>query len=158
GKFYLLNGRKMWITNGGFADLFTIFAKVDGTKFTGFLVERGMGVVSGPDEKKLGLDGSSTTELILENVRVPVENVLGKIGEGHKVASNPRTLGRCKLGPRNRANAKRALANATLYGKDRRQFGKAIVEFPLIQQKLGEMAIRCFAGDAMTYRSLGDID
>src|SRR5436190_15629708 len=88
GTHYLLNGQKAWITNGGFADLFTVFAKVDGEKFTAFLVERGMGVVSGPDEKKLGLDGSSTTVLMLDNVRVPVENVLGTIGQGHKVAFN----------------------------------------------------------------------
>ena len=94
GSHYVLNGRKMWITNGGFADLFTIFAKVDGTKFTGFLVERSMGVVSGPDEHKLGLDGSSTTELILEDVKVPIDNVLGTIGEGHKVAFNTLNLGR----------------------------------------------------------------
>src|SRR5204862_8102388 len=93
-RFYVLNGQKMWITNGGFADLFTIFAKVDGEKFTAFLVERGMGVVSGREEPKLGLDGSSTTALILENVRVPVENVLGTIGEGHKVAFTVLNIGR----------------------------------------------------------------
>ena len=91
----------MWITNGGFADLFTIFAQVDGDKFTAFLVERGMGVVSGREEPKLGLDGSSTTALILDNVRVPVENVLGKVGEGHRVAFNILNLGRLKLGTRN---------------------------------------------------------
>ena len=110
GRHYVLNGRKMWITNGGFADLFTIFAKIDGTKFTGFLVERGMGVVSGPDEHKLGLDGSSTTELILDDVQVPVENVLGVIGEGHKVAFNTLNLGRVKLGSRNLSCGKAALA------------------------------------------------
>src|SRR5207244_12257143 len=96
-----LNGQKMWITNGGFADLFTIFAKVDGEKFTAFLVERGMGVVSGREEPKLGLDGSSTTALVLENVRVPVENVLGRIGEGHRAAFNVLNIGRLKLGTRN---------------------------------------------------------
>src|SRR5439155_12772260 len=101
GKHYLLNGSKMWITNGGFADLFTIFAKVDGDKFTAFLVERGMGVVSGRDEIKLGLDGSSTTALMLDNVKVPVENVLGVIGQGHKVAFNVLNFGRVKLGARN---------------------------------------------------------
>ncbi len=158
GQSYALNGRKMWITNGGFADLFTIFAKVGGDKFTGFLVERSMGVVSGADERKLGLDGSSTTELILEDVRVPVENVLGKIGEGHKVAFNTLNLGRVKLGTRNVACAKRALANATQYARERRQFGRAIAEFGLIQHKLAEMAIRCFVGDAMVYRTLGDVD
>src|SRR6266545_5489639 len=106
GRRYLLNGQKMWITNGGFADLFTIFAKVDGDKFTAFLVERSMGVVSGRDVTKLGLGGSSSTALMLDNVKVPVENVLGTIGEGHKVAFNVLNLGRVKLGTRNIAGAK----------------------------------------------------
>jgi alkylation response protein AidB-like acyl-CoA dehydrogenase len=158
GRHYLLNGQKMWITNGGFADLFTIFAKVDGEKFTAFLVERGMGVVSGSDEKKLGLDGSSTTALMLDNVKVPVENVLGTIGEGHKVAFNVLNFGRVKLGARNMACAKIALANAAKYAKERRQFGRAIAEFGLIRRKLAEMSIRCFVGDAMVYRALGDVD
>jgi len=158
GQHYLLNGRKMWITNGGFADLFTIFAKVDGTRFTGFLVERAMGVVSGPDEHKLGLDGSSTTELILDDVKVPVDNVLGVVGEGHKVAFNTLNLGRVKLGSRNLACAKLALANAAQYARERRQFGKPIGEFGLIKHKLAEMSIRCFVGDAMVYRTLGDVD
>jgi alkylation response protein AidB-like acyl-CoA dehydrogenase len=158
GRHYVLNGRKMWITNGGFADLFTVFAKVDGTKFTGFLVERGMGVVSGPDEHKLGLDGSSTTELILDDVRVPVDNVLGAFGEGHKVAFNTLNLGRVKLGSRNLASAKFALANATMYARERKQFGKSIGEFGLIKHKLAEMSLRCYVGDAMVYRTLGDVD
>jgi alkylation response protein AidB-like acyl-CoA dehydrogenase len=158
GTHYVLDGRKMWITNGGFADLFTIFAKVDGTRFTGFLVERGMGVVSGPDEHKLGLDGSSTTELILDGVRVPVGNVLGTIGEGHKVAFNTLNLGRVKLGSRNLACAKHALANAAQYARERTQFGKPIGAFGMIQHKLAEMAIRCYVGDAMVYRTLGDVD
>jgi alkylation response protein AidB-like acyl-CoA dehydrogenase len=158
GRHYVLNGQKMWITNGGFADLFTIFAKVDGEKFTAFLVERGMGVVSGSDEKKLGLDGSSTTALMLDNVKVPVENVLGTIGEGHKVAFNILNFGRVKLGARNIACAKIALANAVRYAKERRQFGRAIAEFGLIRRKLAEMAIRCYVGDAMVYRALGDVD
>jgi alkylation response protein AidB-like acyl-CoA dehydrogenase len=158
GRHYVLNGQKMWITNGGFADLFTIFAKVDGEKFTAFLVERGMGVKSGPDEKKLGLDGSSTTALMLDNVPVPVENVLGRIGEGHKVAFNILNLGRVKLGTRNISGARLALGNATRYAKERRQFGRAIAEFGLIRQKLAEMAIRSFVGDAMVYRALGDVD
>jgi alkylation response protein AidB-like acyl-CoA dehydrogenase len=158
GTHYALNGRKMWITNGGFADLFTIFAKVDGTKFTGFLVERGMGVVSGPDEHKLGLDGSSTTELILDDVRVPVDNVLGQIGEGHKVAFNTLNLGRVKLGSRNLACARFALGNAARYARERHQFGKPIGEFGLIQHKLAEMSIRCYVGDAMVYRTLGEVD
>jgi alkylation response protein AidB-like acyl-CoA dehydrogenase len=157
GRHYLLNGQKMWITNGGFADLFTIFAKVDG-QFTGFLVERGMGVVSGRDETKLGLDGSSTTALMLDNVKVPVENVLGQIGQGHKVAFNVLNFGRVKLGARNMSGVKLALAHASKYAKERRQFGKAIAEFGLIKQKLAGMAIRAFIGDAMSYRALGDVD
>jgi alkylation response protein AidB-like acyl-CoA dehydrogenase len=158
GDHYVLDGRKMWITNGGFADLFTIFAKIDGTKFTGFLVERSMGVVSGPDEHKLGLDGSSTTELILENVRVPVENVLGTIGEGHRVAFNTLNLGRVKLGSRNLACGKFALGNAARYARERVQFGKPIGEFGMIKHKLAEMSLRIFVGDAMVYRTLGDVD
>jgi alkylation response protein AidB-like acyl-CoA dehydrogenase len=158
GSHYVLNGRKMWITNGGFADLFTVFAKVDGAKFTGFLVERGMGVVSGPDEHKLGLDGSSTTELILEDVRVPVDNVLGTIGEGHRVAFNTLNLGRVKLGSRNLACGKFALGNAARYARERKQFGKSIGEFGMIKHKLAEMSLRIFVGDAMVYRTLGEVD
>ncbi|HSP17711.1 MAG TPA: acyl-CoA dehydrogenase family protein [Thermoanaerobaculia bacterium] len=158
GRHYVLNGQKMWITNGGFADLFTIFAKVDGEKFTAFLVERGMGVVSGREEPKLGLDGSSTTALILENVRVPVENVLGKVGEGHKVAFNVLNIGRLKLGTRNIGCAKQALNRAVEYAIERKQFGRAIAEFGLIKQKVAEMAIRCYVGDAMVYRTLGEAD
>jgi alkylation response protein AidB-like acyl-CoA dehydrogenase len=158
GRHYLLNGQKMWITNGGFADLFTVFAKVDGERFTAFLVERSMGVKSGADEKKLGLDGSSTTALMFDNVAVPVENVLGRIGEGHKVAFNILNLGRVKLGTRNISGARLALAHAAKYAKERRQFGRAIGEFGLIRQKLGEMSLRCYVGDAMVYRALGDAD
>jgi alkylation response protein AidB-like acyl-CoA dehydrogenase len=158
GRHYVLNGQKMWITNGGFADLFTIFAKVDGDKFTAFLVERGMGVVSGRDEIKLGLDGSSTTALMLDNVNVPIENVLGTIGQGHKVAFNVLNFGRVKLGARNMSGVKLALNHAVRYAKERRQFGRAIAEFGLIKQKLAGMAIRGFVGDAMSYRTLGDVD
>src|SRR6476660_1832878 len=158
GRHYLLNGQKMWITNGGFADLFTIFAKVDGDKFTAFLVERGMGVVSGSDEKKLGLAGSSTTALMLDNVNVPIENVLGTIGQGHKVAFNVLNFGRVKLGARNMSGVKLALNHAVRYAKERRQFGKAIAEFGLIKQKLADMTVRCYIGDAMVYRTLGDVD
>ncbi|HEU4937734.1 MAG TPA: acyl-CoA dehydrogenase family protein [Vicinamibacterales bacterium] len=157
GTHYLLNGQKAWITNGGFADLFTIFAKVDGEKFTAFIVERGMGVKSGADEKKLGLDGSSTTVLMLDNVAVPIENVLGRIGEGHKVAFNILNLGRVKLGTRNIAGVRQALNQSIAYAKDRRQFGKAISEFGLVKQKLAEMAVQCFVSEAMVYRTLGDI-
>jgi alkylation response protein AidB-like acyl-CoA dehydrogenase len=158
GTDYLLNGQKAWITNGGFADLFTVFAKVDGEKFTAFIVERGMGVKSGADEKKLGLDGSSTTVLMLDNVPVPVENVLGRIGEGHKVAFNILNLGRVKLGTRNIAGVRQALNQSITYAKDRRQFGKAISEFGLVKQKLAEMAVQCFVSEAMVYRTLGDVN
>ena len=158
GRHYELNGQKMWITNGAFADLFTIFAKVGGDKFTAFLVERGMGVISGRDEIKLGLDGSSTTALMLDNVRVPVENVLGTIGQGHKVAFNVLNFGRVKLGARNMSGVRVALNHSVKYAKERRQFGKAIAEFGLIKQKLAGMAIRGFVGDAMSYRTLGDVD
>src|SRR5579864_7259536 len=158
GRHYLLNGQKMWITNGQFADLFTIFAKVDGEKFTAFLVERGMGVVSGRDEIKLGLDGSSTTALMLDNVRVPVENVLGTIGQGHKVAFNVLNFGRVKLGARNMAGVKLALGHSVKYAKERRQFGKAIAEFGLIKEKLAGMTVGAFVGDAMSYRKIGDVD
>jgi alkylation response protein AidB-like acyl-CoA dehydrogenase len=158
GKHYELTGQKMWITNGGFADLFTIFAKVGGDKFTAFLVERGMGVVSGRDEIKLGLDGSSTTALMLDSVKVPVENVLGTIGQGHKVAFNVLNFGRVKLGARNMSGVRVALNHSVKYARERRQFGKAIAEFGLIKQKLAGMAIRGFVGDAMSYRTLGDVD
>ena len=158
GRHYVLNGQKAWITNGGFADVFTIFAKVDGEKFTAFIVERGMGVLSGADEKKLGLDGSSTTVLMLDNVHVPVENVLGTIGEGHKVAFNILNLGRVKLGTRNISGARQALNQSIAYAKERRQFGKRICEFGLVKHKLAEMSVRCFVGEAMVYRALGDVD
>jgi len=158
GRHYVLNGTKMWITNGGFADLFTIFAKVNGTDFTAFLVERAFGVVNGRDEIKLGLDGSSTTALMLDNVKVPIENVLGTIGQGHKVAFNVLNFGRVKLGSRNMSAVKGALNHSVAYAKERRQFGKAIAEFGLIKEKLAGMAVRAFVGDSMSYRTLGDVD
>ena len=158
GRSYLLNGQKMWITNGQFADLFTIFAKVNGEQFTAFLVERAFGVVSGRDEIKLGLDGNSTTALMLDNVKVPVENVLGPIGQGHKVAFNVLNFGRVKLGARNMSGVKLALGHSVKYAKERRQFGRAIAEFGLIKEKLAGMAVRAFVGDAMSYRALGDVD
>ncbi|HEY6187616.1 MAG TPA: acyl-CoA dehydrogenase family protein [Pyrinomonadaceae bacterium] len=158
GTHYILNGQKMWITNGGFADVFIIFAKIDGEKFTAFIVEREMGVTSGREEPKLGLDGSSTTALILDNVRVPVENVLGTVGEGHKVAFNILNLGRLKLGTRNIGSARQALTRAARYSVERQQFGQSISEFGMIRQKLGEMAVRCYVGDSMVYRTLGDVD
>ena len=158
GTHYILRGQKMWITNGGFADIYIVFAKVDGEKFTAFIVERGPGVVSGHEEKKLGLDGSSTTAVMLEDARVPVENVLGEVGKGHVVAFNILNLGRLKLGSRNVGGMKFALENAISYAKERQQFGRAIAEFGLIRRKLAEMAIRCYVGDALVWRTLGMID
>ncbi len=158
GKHYVLRGQKMWITNGGFADIYIVFAKVDGEKFTAFIVERGEGVVPGHEEKKLGLDGSSTTAVTLEDARVPVENVLGEVGKGHVVAFNILNLGRLKLGSRNIGGAKISLNQAIAYSKERHQFGRAISSFGLIKRKLAEMAIRCFVGDAMVWRTLGMID
>ncbi len=158
GKHYILKGQKMWITNGGFANVFIIFAKVDGEKFTAFIVEREHGVVSGHEEKKLGLDGSSTTALMLEDCRVPVENVLGEIGKGHVVAFNVLNLGRLKLGGRNLGQSKIALNHAIAYSLERHQFGRAIASFGLIKRKLAEMTIRCYVGDAIIWRTLGMID
>jgi alkylation response protein AidB-like acyl-CoA dehydrogenase len=158
GRHYLLRGQKMWITNGGFADIYIVFAKVDGEKFTAFIVERGEGVTPGHEEKKLGLDGSSTTAVMLEDARVPVENVLGEIGKGHVVAFNILNLGRLKLGSRNIGGAKIGLNDAVAYSKERHQFGRAISSFGLIKRKLAEMAIRCFVGDSMVWRTLGMID
>ena len=158
GRHYILNGQKMWITNGGFADIFIVFAKVDGEKFTAFIVERGPGVVSGHEEKKLGLDGSSTTAVMFEDAQVPIENVLGEVGKGHVVAFNILNLGRLKLGSRNIGGAKVALNHAIAYAKERHQFGRAIAQFGLIKHKLAEMAIRCYVGDALVWRTLGMID
>ena len=158
GKHYVLNGQKMWITNGGFADVFTIFAKIDGKQFTAFIVERDMGVASGREEPKLGLDGSSTTALTLDNVRVPVENVLGTVGQGHKVAFNILNLGRLKLGTRNIGGAKQSLSRAVQYALERRQFGQTIASFGMIRQKIADMTVRCYVGDAMVFRTLGDVD
>jgi alkylation response protein AidB-like acyl-CoA dehydrogenase len=158
GKHYILNGQKMWITNGGFADLFTVFAKVDGEKFTAFLVERGPGLVSGHEEKKLGIDGSSTTALMLEDCRVPVENVLGEIGRGHKIAFNVLNIGRLKLGARSVGTMKLSLQQSVQYAKERHQFGQAIANFGLIKHKLAEMAIRAYVGESILYRTLGMID
>lgn len=155
---YILNGQKMWITNGGFADLFTVFAKVDGEKFTAFLVERGPGLVSGHEEKKLGIDGSSTTALMLEDCRVPVENLLGEIGRGHKIAFNVLNIGRLKLGARSVGTIKLSLQESVQYAKERHQFGQPIANFGLIKHKLAEMTIRAYVGESILYRTLGDID
>ena len=158
GKHYLLRGQKMWITNGGIADVFIVFAKVNGEKFTAFIVERGPGLVSGHEEKKMGLDGSSTTAITFEDCRVPVENVLGEVGRGHVVAFNTLNFGRLRLGNRNVSSSKIALNHALAYAMERHQFGRPIASFGLIQRKLAEMAIRCYAGDSVAFRTVGMVD
>ncbi len=159
GRHYILNGQKMWITNGGAADLFTVFAKVGGEKFTAFLVERAFGgVTSGQEEKKMGIKGSSTTAVYFENVHVPVENVLGEIGRGHIIAFNILNIGRLKLGPAAVGGSKNLLATCSRYAKERKAFGKTISEFGMIQHKLAEMAIRIYAAESMTYRVVGQIE
>src|ERR1035438_9631992 len=143
GKHYILNGQKMWITNGGAADPFTVFAKVGGEKFTAFLVERKFpGVSTGAEEKKMGIKGSSTVAVYLDNVPVPVENVLGEIGRGHIIAFNILNVGRLKLGPGTVGGSKNVLAVCLKYAKERKAFGQSIAEFGMIQHKLAEMAIR----------------
>src|SRR6266478_6246310 len=159
GKHYILNGQKMWITNGGAADLFTVFAKVGGEKFTAFLVERAFpGVSSGHEEKKMGIKGSSTTAVYLDNVHVPVENVLGEIGRGHIIAFNILNIGRLKLGPFAVGGSKNVLAISIKYAKERKAFGTTISQFGMIQHKLAEMAIRTFAAESMSYRVVGQIE
>jgi butyryl-CoA dehydrogenase len=159
GKHYILNGQKMWITNGGGADLYTIFAKVGGEKFTAFLVERSYpGVQPGAEEKKMGIKGSSTTAIYLDNVHVPVENVLGEIGRGHIIAFNILNLGRLKLGPFAIGGSKEVLRVSLKYAKERKAFGKSIAEFGMIQHKLAEMAIRIYAGETTSYRVVGLIE
>ena len=159
GKHYILNGSKMWITNGGIADLSMVFAKVDGKHFTCFVVETNTpGFAASAEEHKMGLHGSSTTALTLENVKVPVENRVGEIGKGHKIALNVLNLGRFKLGAWCAAAAKYALNDAISYSKDRHQFGKSISEFGAIRYKLAQMAVRCWVGDSMNYRTAGMIE
>src|SRR5258706_9436292 len=159
GKHYILNGQKMWITNGGGADLYTIFAKVAGEKFTAFLVERSYpGVQPGGEEKKMGIKGSSTTAIYLDNVQVPVENVLGEIGRGHIIAFNILNLGRLKLGPFAVGGSKNVLSISIKYAKERQAFGTTISQFGMIQHKLAEMAIRTFAAESMSYRVIGQIE
>jgi alkylation response protein AidB-like acyl-CoA dehydrogenase len=159
GTHYILNGQKMWITNGGFADLYTVFAKVGGEKFTAFLVERAWpGVQPGAEEQKMGIKGSSTTAVFFDNVKVPVENVLGEIGRGHIIAFNILNLGRLKLGPFAQGGCRDDLAVSIRYAKGRKAFGKSISEFGMIQHKIAEMAIRMFASESMTYRVVGNIE
>ena len=159
GKHYILNGEKMWITNSGFADVFTVFAKVDGEKFTAFLIERNTpGFTVGAEEHKLGIRGSSTCPLILADCQVPVENVLGEIGKGHHIAFNILNIGRFKLGAACVGGARNGLNNAIGYAKERKAFGKTIADFGLIQEKLAESAAGVFAGESLAYRTIGMID
>jgi alkylation response protein AidB-like acyl-CoA dehydrogenase len=156
GTHYILNGQKMWITNGGKANLYTVFAKVNGEQFTAFLVERGSpGLSNGAEEKKMGIKGSSTTPIFFDNVPVPVENVLGEIGRGHIIAFNILNLGRLKLGAFAVGGSKNVLAISLAYAKDRKAFGTTISHFGMIQHKLAEMAIRIYAAESMTYRVEG---
>jgi alkylation response protein AidB-like acyl-CoA dehydrogenase len=156
---FLLNGEKMWITNGGFADLFIVFAKVDGEQFTAFLVERTFpGVSNGKEEHKMGLHGSSTTPLLLQDAKVPAENVLGEIGKGHKVAFNVLNFGRYKLGAMCSGGAKNAIGEAAKYAATRKQFGQPIANFGAIKFKLGEMTLREYAIESLVYRTAGLID
>jgi alkylation response protein AidB-like acyl-CoA dehydrogenase len=159
GRHYILNGQKAWITNGGKADLFTVFAKIDGEQFSAFLVERAFpGVTSGNEERKMGIKGSSTTAVYLDNVHVPVENLLGEIGRGHIIAFNILNLGRLKLGPFAVGAAKKVLRVSIAYAKQRKAFGTEIANFGMIRHKLAEMAIRIYAVESMTYRVEGLIE
>ena len=158
GKEYILNGEKMWITNGGFADIFVVFAKVDGDKFSGFIVERQEGLTSGAEEHKMGIKGSSTTALVLSDVRTPVENLLGEVGKGAKIAFNILNIGRFKLGAMCTGGMKLMIQEAVRYANERHQFGKAISSFGAIKAKLAEMAIRTWVGEAMVYRTVGLIE
>jgi len=159
GKHYILNGEKMWITNAGFADLFTVFAKVDGEKFTAFLVEKDFpGFAVGAEEHKMGIRGSSTCPLILTDCKVPVENLLGEIGKGHIIAFNILNVGRFKLGAMCVGGARNSLQSAIEYAKQRKAFGKVIADFGLVREKLADMAIGVFTGESMVYRTIGMID
>jgi alkylation response protein AidB-like acyl-CoA dehydrogenase len=159
GKNWILNGQKMWITNGGFADVYIVFAKVDGEKFSCFIVERGTpGFTPGAEEKKMGIRGSSTVPLFFENAPVPKENLLHEIGRGHIVAFNTLNVGRFSLGAYCLGGAKNVLATASKYSKERMAFGKRLCDFGLIKAKLGEMAVRTYAVESMIYRSAGMIE
>jgi alkylation response protein AidB-like acyl-CoA dehydrogenase len=159
GKHYILNGEKMWITNGGFADLFTVFAKVDGEKFTAFLVEKGFpGFSIGAEEHKMGIRGSSTCPIILNDCKVPVENLLGDIGKGHIIAFNILNVGRFKLGAMCVGGARVSLENSIGYAKQRKAFGKVIADFGLVREKLANMAVGVYTGESMVYRTVGMMD
>ena len=159
GKHYILNGQKCWITNGGFADVYTIFAKIDGEKFTGFIVERGMeGFTQGPEEHKMGIKGSSTVQLYFQDCKVPVENVLGEIGKGHLIAFNILNIGRLKLCAAALGGARSSATTAAEYAKTREQFKIPIAKFGAIRQKIAEMAIRIWVADAALYRTANWIE
>lgn len=159
GKYYLLNGEKMWITNAGFAGLFTVFAKVDGERFTAFLVERNSpGLSVGAEEHKMGIRGSSTCPLFLNDCKVPIENVLGEIGKGHIIAFNILNIGRFKLGAMCVGGAKEALRNSAQYAKERKAFGAVIANFGLVREKLAQMAASIYASESMVYRTVGLMD
>ena len=159
GTHYVLNGQKMWITNGGFADVYVVFAKVNGEKFTAFIVERSFpGFKPGNEEHKMGIHGSSTTPIFLENCKVPKENVLHEIGRGHIVAFNILNAGRFTLGASCVGGAKNVMSTSSKYAKERKAFGKQIGEFGMIREKLAEMAIQIFAVESMVYRSAGNIE
>lgn len=159
GKHYVLNGVKQFITNGGLADVFTVFAKVDGAKFTAFIVERGTpGLSTGAEEHKLGIRGSSTTQVILDDALVPVENVLGEVGEGHKIAFNILNFGRVKLGVQAHGYCRLALTEALNYARERKQFGKSIASFGALREKFARMYANTWALEAASYRTLGHID
>ncbi|MGC8926659.1 MAG: acyl-CoA dehydrogenase family protein [Myxococcota bacterium] len=159
GKYYILNGGKQFITNAGFADVFTVFAKIDGDKFTGFIIEKGTpGFSVGKEENKMGIRGSSTCPLILEDCKVPVENVLGEIGKGHKIAFNILNVGRFKLGVICIGAAKDVLKTSIKYAKDRKQFGRPIESFGMIREKFANMAIQIYAGETVSYRVAGLMD
>src|SRR3954465_15146452 len=155
---FVLNGEKMWITNGGFADLFVVFAKVGGEQFTALLVEREWGVKSGKEEHKMGLHGSSTTALIFQDVKVPAENVLGEVGKGHKVAFNVLNFARFKLGAMCGGGAAGALGESAKYAATRRQFNTPIATFGAIKHKIGEMVVRTYAIESLLYRTAGLVD
>jgi alkylation response protein AidB-like acyl-CoA dehydrogenase len=159
GTHYILNGQKMWITNGGFADVYIVFAKIDGEKFTAFIVERTFpGFKPGNEEHKMGIHGSSTTPIFLENCKVPKENLLHEIGRGHIVAFNILNAGRFTLGASCVGASKYVLMTSSKYAKERKAFGKQIGDFGLMKEKLAEMAIQLFAVESMVYRSAGNID
>jgi hypothetical protein len=159
GAHYILNGGKQWISNGGFANVYIVFAKVDGTKHTAFIVERDWpGVSTGAEEKKMGINGSSTVSVYFDNVKVPVENVLGEIGKGHKIAFNILNIGRLKLGAGGAASCLGALALATPYTSERKAFGKPLNAFGMIKKKLAHMASDAYAAESLAYRTVGMVE